>query len=89
MHGRETCSYCDGGQSCHINLQEDLSKEQYLKIIDYATSKGVNYFLFNLTFPYTRFTKGVNKIATPIGKGVTRGAESVARPVRNYKKIRK
>lgn len=50
LHGRQVNKYCDGGQAAHINLQEDLSKEQYLKIMMYAIKEGVNYFTFNVPF---------------------------------------
>ena len=48
LHGRQTASYCDGGSALHCNLQDHLSKEQYLKLIDFAVSHGTNYFTFNI-----------------------------------------
>lgn len=48
LHGREVSQYTDGGQACHINLDSHLSKEQYLKLLDYARQKGSNYFTFNI-----------------------------------------
>ena len=48
LHGRQTASYCDGGSALHCNLQDHLSKEQYLKLIDFAVSEGTNYFTFNI-----------------------------------------
>ena len=36
------------GSACHINLEEHLSKEQYLKLIDYAIKEGTSYFTFNI-----------------------------------------
>ena len=48
LHGRQTASYCDGGSALHCNLQDHLSKEQYLKLIDFAISQGTNYFTFNI-----------------------------------------
>lgn len=48
LHGRQTSSYCDGGSALHCNLQDHLSKEQYLKLIDFAVSQGTNYFTFNI-----------------------------------------
>ena len=48
LHGRQTCSYCDGGSAAHINLEEHLTKEQYLKILDFALEQGTNYFTFNI-----------------------------------------
>ena len=48
LHGRQTSAFCDGGSAAHINLQEHLSKEQYLKLIDFAVQEGTNYFTFNI-----------------------------------------
>lgn len=48
LHGRQTASYCDGGSALHCNLQDHLSKEQYLKLIDFAIGQGTNYFTFNI-----------------------------------------
>ena len=48
MHGREFTSSLDGGVGCHINLNDYLSKEQYLKLLDYAIKVGCSYFTFNI-----------------------------------------
>lgn len=48
LHGRQTVQYCDGGSACHINLEDHLSKEQYLKLIEFAVKEGTNYFTFNI-----------------------------------------
>jgi ribonucleoside-triphosphate reductase len=48
LHNKDINAYCDGGQACHIHLDEHLSKEQYLKILDFCTKEGVNYFTFNI-----------------------------------------
>lgn len=48
LHGRQTTQYCDGGSACHINLEDHLSKEQYLKLIEFAVKEGTNYFTFNI-----------------------------------------
>lgn len=48
LHGKYINSACDGGQACHIHLNEHLSKEQYSKIIDFCIKEGVNYFTFNI-----------------------------------------
>ena len=48
LHGKSTYQYTDGGSACHINLEEHLSKEQYLKLIDYAIKEGTSYFTFNI-----------------------------------------
>lgn len=48
LHGKQTAQYCDGGSACHINLEDHLSKEQYLKLIEFAVKEGTNYFTFNI-----------------------------------------
>jgi ribonucleoside-triphosphate reductase len=48
LHGRQTYQYTDGGSALHCNLEEHLSKEQYLKLIDFAIKEGTSYFTFNI-----------------------------------------
>ena len=48
LHGRQTYQFTDGGSALHCNLEEHLSKEQYLKLIDFAVQEGTNYFTFNI-----------------------------------------
>lgn len=48
LHGRQTYQFTDGGSAAHINLEDHLSKEQYLKLIDFAIANGTNYFTFNI-----------------------------------------
>lgn len=48
LHGREFTELLDGGVGLHCNLEEHLSKEQYLKLIDFAVANGTSYFTFNI-----------------------------------------
>lgn len=48
LHGKEISTFCDGGQAAHLNLDAHLSKEQYLKLLDFALNNGTNYFTFNI-----------------------------------------
>ena len=48
LHGHQTYQHTDGGSAAHINLEDHLSKEQYLKLIDFAIANGTNYFTFNI-----------------------------------------
>ena len=48
LHGRQTYQFTDGGSALHCNLEEHLSKEQYLKLIDFAVQEGTSYFTFNI-----------------------------------------
>lgn len=48
LHGNQTYQYTDGGSAAHINLEEHLSKQQYLKLIDFAIINRTSYFTFNI-----------------------------------------
>lgn len=64
LHGRQTYQFTDGGSAAHINLEDHLSKEQYLKLIDFAIAQGTNYFTFNI--PNSRCNKCGFITKTPI-----------------------
>ncbi len=36
------------GSAAHVNLENHLSKEQYIKLINFAIENGTNYFTFNI-----------------------------------------
>lgn len=55
LHGRQTYQFTDGGSALHCNLSDHLSKEQYIKLIDFAIKEGTNYFTFNI--PNTKCNK--------------------------------
>ena len=48
MQGKRFTGTLDGGVALHCNLEDHLSKEQYLKLIDYAIHEGTSYFTFNI-----------------------------------------
>lgn len=48
LHGKEFTELLDGGVGLHCNLEEHLSKEQYLKLMDFAAEKGTSYFTYNI-----------------------------------------
>mgnify|MGYP002595172630 CR=1 FL=1 len=48
LHGREFTGLLDGGVGLHCNLEEHLSREQYLKLMDYASKVGTSYFTYNV-----------------------------------------
>lgn len=48
LHGREFTGLLDGGVGLHCNLEDHLSKLQYLKLIDFAIANGTTYFTFNV-----------------------------------------
>ena len=48
LHGHSTYQFTDGGSALHCNLDDHLTKEQYLKLIDFAVEEGTQYFTFNI-----------------------------------------
>ena len=47
LHGNDFVKWCDGGQACHININEHLSFEQYRQLLKVASEYGCSYFTFN------------------------------------------
>ena len=47
LHGDDFVKYLDGGQACHININEHLSFAQYRQLLKVASENGCSYFTFN------------------------------------------
>ena len=48
MQGGQIAKSIDGGQASHLNLEENLSKEQYTKLLEFAVREGNSYITFNI-----------------------------------------
>lgn len=48
LHGDRSTRYLDGGSALHCNLDEHLTKEQYLALLNTAIKTGCSYFTFNI-----------------------------------------
>lgn len=48
LHGRELLDYLDGGSALHLNLEEKLSEDGYLALLNIAARTGCNYFCVNV-----------------------------------------
>ena len=48
LHGAPYIEHLTGGSALHMNLEEHLSKEQYLHLLKVAAKEGCNYFTFNI-----------------------------------------
>lgn len=66
LHGRQTYQFTDGGSALHCNLNEHLSKEQYLKLIDFSIAEGTSYFTFNI--PNSKCNECNRIVKAPIKK---------------------
>lgn len=80
LHGRQTSQYCDGGSALHCNLDAHLSKEQYLKLIEFAIQEGTNYFTFNI--PNSKCESCGHIVKAPIIKCPKCGGEDITQYTR-------
>lgn len=48
LHGRELIDYLDGGSALHLNLEESLTVDGYLVLMETAARTGCNYFCINV-----------------------------------------
>ena len=48
LHGAPYIEHLTGGSALHMNLEEHLSKAQYLQLLKVAANEGCNYFTFNI-----------------------------------------
>ncbi|WP_413294683.1 anaerobic ribonucleoside-triphosphate reductase [Bdellovibrio sp. HCB185ZH] len=48
LHGHEMMQYLDGGSALHLNLEETLTAEGFLKLIQAAARSGCNYWCVNI-----------------------------------------
>lgn len=75
LHGRRYTGKLDGGVGLHCNLDEHLSKEQYLKLIDYAIQEGTSYYTFNVPNTECKNCGHIEKI--PVDKCPVCGSENI------------
>lgn len=80
LHGRQTYQYTDGGSAAHINLNDHLSKEQYLKLIDFAIDNGTSYFTFNI--PNSKCEDCSHIVKRPISKCPKCGGDHITQYTR-------
>ena len=75
LHGKQTYQFTDGGSAAHINLEEHLSFNQYLKLIDFAIQQGTNYFTFNV--PNSKCEDCGHIVKAPVTKCPKCGKENI------------
>ena len=48
LHGAPYIEHLTGGSALHCNLEEHLSQQQYMQLLEVAAKEGCNYFTFNI-----------------------------------------
>jgi len=61
MHGKEITQYLDGGSALHLNLDEALSTDAYLKLFNVAAATGCNYFCINVKITICNHCNKIDK----------------------------
>lgn len=61
LHGERLTKYLDGGSALHMNLDEHLSKAQYLNLLDVMLKTGCSYATFNIPNTICRDCKHISK----------------------------
>ncbi len=95
LHGKKYIEHLTGGSALHCNLEEHLSKEQYLKLIDFAIQEGTSYFTFNI--PNSKCEDCNHIVKAPITQCPKCGSEHITwytriigylRPITSFSKDR-
>lgn len=90
LHGRDYIGdFLDGGSACHINLDNHLSREQYLKLLYFAAKEGCQYFTYNIPNSECEDCDYITKV--PITKCPKCGSEHIAlwdRPIGYLSKVK-
>ena len=96
MQGGEVSKNCSGGQAAHLNLNDNATYEQYLKLLRYAIKTGDKYITFNV--PQTQCDRCGYIAKHPFTKCPECGSEEVTmwtriigylRPVKVWNKERR
>ncbi|TPH15656.1 anaerobic ribonucleoside-triphosphate reductase [Litorilituus lipolyticus] len=61
LHGKEITQYLDGGSALHLNLDEALSTDAYVKLFNVAASTGCNYFCINVKITICNACEKIDK----------------------------
>ena len=61
MHGKDMIQYLDGGSALHLNLDESLTEDAYVKLFDVAAATGCNYFCINVKITICNHCEKIDK----------------------------
>ncbi|WP_076410707.1 anaerobic ribonucleoside-triphosphate reductase [Shewanella sp. UCD-KL12] len=61
LHGKEINQYLDGGSALHLNLDEALTTDAYLKLFNVAAKTGCNYFCTNVKITICNECEAIDK----------------------------
>lgn len=77
LHGKNYIGdYLDGGSAAHLNLEEHLSKTQYMKVLAFAAENGCQYLTFNVPNSECEDCGFITKV--PISKCPKCGSKKIA-----------
>lgn len=80
LHGEQVTQFLDGGSALHLNLDDYLTKEQYLKLFAFSAKEGCNYFCINVRVTVCNDCGHINK--KTLDKCVKCGSEDISHATR-------
>ncbi len=61
LHGKEYNRYLDGGSALHLNLEQHLSAQNALNLLNIAATTGCNYFCINVKITICNHCEHIDK----------------------------
>ncbi len=65
LHGKELNQYLDGGSALHLNLEETLTYQNALNLLNIAAKAGCNYFCVNVKITICNECETIDKRTLP------------------------
>ncbi|WIO73582.1 anaerobic ribonucleoside-triphosphate reductase [Porticoccaceae bacterium LTM1] len=65
LHGKEFTEYLDGGSALHLNLEESLTQQNALNLLNVAARAGCNYFCINVKITICNDCEHIDKRTLP------------------------
>jgi ribonucleoside-triphosphate reductase len=61
LHGKEYNQYLDGGSALHLNLEQHLTEQNALNLLNIAATTGCNYFCINVKITICNVCEHIDK----------------------------
>ena len=61
LHGNDVTKYLDGGSALHLNLEQKLTKDAFLKLFNVAAKVGCNYWCTNVKITICNECENIDK----------------------------
>jgi len=66
LHGQQFTRYLDGGSALHLNLEQQLTEQNALNLLNIAARAGCNYFCINVKITLCNDCEHIDKRTLPV-----------------------